>query len=421
MDIGYAQDAQYPVSSMSKLNHRKELCLKNLESQEKLPDAKPQLSFDANNDFPCIANILRIEQSQQYGRMITTTSDIKIGETLVVEEAYVSSVKGNLNQCCICGKDGLNLYPCDNCAGVLYCSKTCSNNDFHKLECEMTLGCKDDCAEESLSFVLRSVLIGISTFTSINEMMKFVQNCLSTDPKEINQSTATPITKYRTFFKLSLFVTGQQISDFRRKAYYIYEAIMQSCLGVKFDTVAKQRLILRTNAFGGLKNPPDEVCGNSSTQATTESPFQHNVFFISSYFNHSCLPNVTKLSKDNLSVIVAIQAIKKGQQLFITYLDGELVKMTGKDRNDKLEIGYGFRCSCELCVNGLKANVQYLENDGDFQCIVKYVENFNVNLISDMKERCIRFLLKHANTIASEVAYFILNTLVAVLQKEIKQ
>lgn len=430
MDIGYAQDAQYPASLMPKLDHRKQLCLTKLELQAKLTYPKPQLSFEANSDLPCMANVLNIKQSEKYGRFITTSSDIQIGEKLLVEEAYVSSVKGNLELCHICAKDGMNFFPCMNCAGVLYCSENCSNNNFHKVECEMKFGSEDDCPEESLSFILRSVLIGISTFTSINEMMRFVQNCLSTDPREICRSMTTPTSKYRTFFKLSSFVTGQHILDFRQKAYYIYHAIMQSNLGVEFDTVEKQRflvhliihhgLILRTNAFGGLKNPPDEICGNSSTQQKAEGTFQHNMFFISSYFNHSCLPNVTKLSRDNLSVVVAIQKIKKGQQLFITYLDGELVKMTGKERNNKLENGYGFRCSCELCVSGLKSNVQYLEMDSDFQCVVKDIENFNVNLISDIKERCIRFLSKYENMIASEEAYFILNTLTAVLQKEIK-
>lgn len=432
VDIQNAIDTHYPKHLTPKLEKRKKQCLEKLESQTKLTCIEPQLSYTPDHKLPCMANVLQIEINKQYGRLITAKTDIRIGETLLVEKAYVRSSTGA--ECYNCSKKNMNFFPCLNCADVMYCSKNCSDENFHSVECNTEFGSDDSSEGESSSFILRSLVIGINTFKTIDEMIALITSCLSTDPKEICQSISTPMEMYKAFFELSSFIRDQQILDFRKQAAVIFNTIMGSSkLSLKFDTQAKQRflghlivhhgLIIRTNAFGGLCEPADEfndddVNGKALSRTEIDNDYERNVFLLTSYFNHSCLPNVTKLSIDNLAVVQAIQPIKKGQQLFVTYLAGELIKRTSIDRNDELEKGYGFRCNCDLCTYGVQKDSLILEMDTDFQYVINNVKFFR-NLIQEIKDCCIRFLLNYPDKVASEPGYYILNTLVSMLQKQL--
>lgn len=250
-------------------------------------------------------------------------------------------------------------------------------------------------------------------------MIEFVNYIQSTNSKAIGQID-TPKAKYRTFFKLVSFITEQWIEDIKNQAASIYHVIMSSTVyAAKLDTQEKQRFlvhlifhhasIIRTNAFGGLCEPPDELNEKFYERTESNNDYERNVFLVTSYFNHSCLPNVTKLSKNNLSVVKAIQPIKSGQQLFITYLAGDFFERPSVDRNDELESGYNFRCKCELCASGVQKDALILENDCDFRYVAFNIKHYQ-SLINQIKEHCINFLLNYPKNIASEPGYFILNS-----------
>lgn len=422
-DIQNALNNHYPEHLVPKLIKRKQICLLKLTKRKHLSYVKPELSYDSNLNLQCFASVLKVEVSEKFGRLIKAECDIRIGETLSVEKAYVRVATAN--ECYNCTEKKSNFVPCPNCVDVMFCSEKCAQDVFHTVECNVVFHSDESLGVKSSSFVLRSIMTGISTFSTIEEMMHFV-NCQLNDPEAISQSLATPESRYRSFFNLSSFGKIRYVRD---QASSIFLGMMHSKrLFTKFETLEKQRflahlichhaLIIRTNAFGGLCNPPDEVSENPVH--TIENFFERNVFLGKSYFNHSCLPNVTKLSKDNLAVVKAIQSIKKGQQLFVTYLAGELTERTSEDRNNELESIYGFRCECELCISGVRTVYRSLESDNDFLYVVSNVKNFQI-LNRQIKECCILFLLKHSDKLASEPGYFILNTLTSMLQKELEQ
>lgn len=434
IDIQLAKDANYPERLMHKLEDRKRECNKRIESDTISTSTEPMLSFKANNELPCMADVLQIEKDDQYGRLLRAKRDIQIGETVLIEEGYIHIIYGQeSNRCDFCGKEKMNFVPCGNCVDAMYCSEKCANNNFHEVECDMMLGANDCCDGQSLTFILRSVIIGINTFPTVNEMIKFVEDCHATDPQEITESVDTAISKYRTFFKLASTVTSKRISDLLKSAYIIFHAIMRSSkLGKKFQTKLSQRflmhliihhgLILRVNAFSGYTVAIDGIFGQSSFSEDDDKQFQKELHLVTSYFNHSCLPNVIKLGKDNLAVCKAILPIKKGEQLFISYIDDETFDMTEKERNDQLEWIYGFRCKCELCRTGVKP-VERLQNDPDFQYIAtnlpRLIEHFDIDLLRDIKGRCITFLTKHRKMITSREFAYVLTNLGALLEKEL--
>lgn len=423
VDIRYARENNYPPNLEPKLIKREQQCLKALESKIESNESESlQLSFQSSDMLRGMAFLLEIGKDLMYGRTVKAKEEIPIGQTILIEKAYIRAVSGVEDRCEVCGKQQVNFIPCVSCADTLYCSQECAVNNFHKDECDLVFGHPNVCDSASLCFILRSVIIAMNTFATINHLKEFVEDCLSTDHQEICVSTGTPESKYRTFFKLSAFVTKERILDFRKKAFYVFKAIMSSpALAIKFQTTSMQRLlihliihhglVLSTNSFGGC-------CGTEGPDG--HSDYQHNIFLLTSYINHSCVPNVIKLSKNNLAVVKTIQPIKQGQQIFLSYIN-DPSEMTGIDRNDRLQDVYGFRCKCELCLHGFKqVPGQILENDEDFLYVAGNIDNCD-NLLNDIEEHCIKFLMKNLHMLPSEECLFILGTLGAIFQKEINR
>lgn len=168
---------------------------------------------------------------------------------------------------------------------LLYCSNVCADNDFHILECNKTVGSGDFLHAHSGSFILRSLVLGIDNFTTIDEMIKFVNHIQSTESKD-NERCDTPDNKHRTFLKLSTFITKEWIEDFREEATLIYHAIISSkTFAAKFDTQEKIHFlislvfhhasIIRNNAFGGLCEPPDQFSEHVSEPI---DDYERNIF-----------------------------------------------------------------------------------------------------------------------------------------------
>lgn len=430
-DIQLAIDSNYPERLMQKLNDRKIKCMLHVQSEMSIP-TQPTLSFDADENLPCMANVLHIDVNDQYGRLVTATQDIQIGDTVLIEEEYVRFVAGEDIKCTNCGKENENFIPCEKCGSAMFCSELCLNNKFHPVECDMLVYI-DFCCEENYFplYVLRSIIIGLSAFPSVNEMIKLTENWRSTDPYEIPLSTASPISKYRTFFKLSLIVPDSEFLNACKMAYFVYHSIIAApSFTPKFQTKADQRFlthlilhhsfILRTNNFGSSSEVPITIFGESLDSNDNEQ----SIFLVCSYFNHSCCPNITKLSKNNLAICKAILPIRKGEQLFITYVDEDDEELkTYNGRQNYLQKNYGFKCKCQLCENGILKNTFNLQDDSFFINIVEDVKrlnlNFDMSIVRDIKENCKQFLVKYPNMIPSGESNFVLSNFVAMLQLEL--
>ena len=72
------------------------------------------------------------------------------------------------------------------------------------------------------------------------------------------------------------------------------------------------------------------------------------VYLLSSLFNHSCVPNVdVSFPRNNHEIeFRAMRDIRKHEHLCISYIDSTMLY---DERQRRLEMGYGFRCMCELC------------------------------------------------------------------------
>lgn len=99
----------------------------------------PKLKME-NNSIPGLSDSVKLKYSNEFGRHIVASRNIKPGEVLAIVKPYVtmnfSEVK--LKFCCHCQRQTWSSIPCDNCNEVLFCSDACrknANNEYHYFEC----------------------------------------------------------------------------------------------------------------------------------------------------------------------------------------------------------------------------------------------------------------------------------------------
>lgn len=131
-DIRLATKSGYPSHLMSKQERRQSECMKHLDTRSVLPSSIPLLSIEPHERLPQMVSALQIETDDLYGRLVRAKCDIEIGETLVVEEAFIRVVNDDgSNDCMNCGRRKANFIPCQRCADAMYCSEDCAENPFH--------------------------------------------------------------------------------------------------------------------------------------------------------------------------------------------------------------------------------------------------------------------------------------------------
>ncbi|XP_055297294.1 SET and MYND domain-containing protein 4-like [Sitodiplosis mosellana] len=125
-DIELAKAAGYPADLEPKLDRRKEQCLKGVSDGAKpFGIFEPALSFQPNEQFPSIANVLKLERNAN-DYSVVAEQDIDVGQIIAVEKAFLvySYIRYGL-QCSICFKRNANLLPCKKCTAALFCCNEC--------------------------------------------------------------------------------------------------------------------------------------------------------------------------------------------------------------------------------------------------------------------------------------------------------
>lgn len=135
-DIEMAKKAGYPANLMTKLNQRKDECLGFIERDGHDQEFDVKLSFDPDKKFPCMANVLKVEEDRNGKTTVVAKEDIDIGQVLVVEKSFISILfNGFEMKCNICLKSLTNLVPCDTCTDAMFCSAECQKSVIHQHEC----------------------------------------------------------------------------------------------------------------------------------------------------------------------------------------------------------------------------------------------------------------------------------------------
>jgi SET and MYND domain-containing protein 4 len=129
-NIEMAKKNNYPEKSWDVLNTRMEKCnqtKKNCHQKPSGPWAYFKLSYPPKKNIPYIADCLQVESNEKYGRFVTASCQLKVGDVIVIEKPFCSVLMeesnfGNGNEknifqrCTNCLKENeLDLIPCFSC------------------------------------------------------------------------------------------------------------------------------------------------------------------------------------------------------------------------------------------------------------------------------------------------------------------
>lgn len=137
-DIELAKDGDYPEKLKCKLEQRESDCVKRLKTTVNKKTFEPILSFRFDKRIPGMANAIKIDRNEKFGRHIVAQCDIEADKTILIEgPMFKLLMTGEYKKCMVCLKENENLVPCTKCTTAMFCAGTCVVNEFHKYECTM--------------------------------------------------------------------------------------------------------------------------------------------------------------------------------------------------------------------------------------------------------------------------------------------
>lgn len=249
---------------MNRLTRCKTECHQYLQMGLQPVITPPQLSFEANRNIPCMANVLAIRTNGEFGRHIVAKCDIDAGKIIMVTDIFAAGtvqatgmssessfwlgflyshmhiyVCISLTELCCrnCNKIDQNLIPCLKCSNTMFCSGKCSQRQgVHRLECKSFFHVISD---TSLKLAIETVLIAIEMFPTIEDLMKFVNEIIQQDylSKRANDRQS----QYGFFLKLHQSYSEKRIYQ----AYQTY-TILLAIPAVKhlFNTEKRRTFLL---------------------------------------------------------------------------------------------------------------------------------------------------------------------------------
>uniref|UniRef100_A0A4W6D450 [histone H3]-lysine(4) N-trimethyltransferase n=1 Tax=Lates calcarifer TaxID=8187 RepID=A0A4W6D450_LATCA len=262
------------------------------------------------------------------GRGLRVTRPFKLGELLFSSPAYsyVLSVKerGCLCEFCFTRKEGLAR--CGKCKKAFYCNVKCQKGDWamHKLECSaMTAFGEKWCPSEMARLVARILAkkkvqkerCVSEKILLLGEMQSHVED-VDNEKREMNEADIAGL-------------------------YQFYSKHLDMPDHKDLLTLFSQV------ACNGFTIEDDEL----SHMGTAVYP---DVALI----NHSCLPSVIVTYNGTSAEVRAVQDMKPGDEVLISYID--LLYPTD-DRNNRLRESYYFTCDCQECKS--KSKVRSSQSD----------------------------------------------------------
>ncbi|XP_035904023.1 SET and MYND domain-containing protein 4-like [Anopheles stephensi] len=376
-NIRLARESNYPERLANKLVKREEDAKKALMAAKARPckdDAKPnvaapQLSYRAHETAPQVAECLELFESEKFGRYVVTNRNLNAGDVVIIEQPFCCLLRDVYRciRCDFCLKESIfTLIPCESCTVAMYCSNECMTKayrQYHRYECPVIRDMWRIFTKLPV-LSLRVVTTAIAAFD--HNLQAMGEHLRALNEKEINAFTmdwtqATPRDIYDTVHVLETNANMRGPKDRMARVF--------------FTTIIHKLLIERTE-LGKVCGPDFEMAelldylflrhlqtspvNMHSLHYMEYQPAQElyelenhasACFPLLSMLNHSCAPNVTRVTlHDGQCAVVVNRPIPKGGQLYDNYGMHHSL-MPRKERQYSLESQYRFHCRCEACVN----------------------------------------------------------------------
>lgn len=382
VDIDMAKsEEKCPKALLPILEQRKRQCAERLRLKGDLELARPTLSFAPDSNIPGFADVLQIQHNDEFGYHVVAKCDIDVGKTVVVEECFSSYSSIDQNGCCTCQRIYSNFIPCDKCTSVVFCNTECKErNLFHVHQCGIEWNTTPDMNKN----VAQSILIAMSTFSTVENLIEFVE-MWKADEAEMPVSIHSQKDKYRMFLKLHTGFPANVIPEkICATARLSYSYLMQlPTVKEFFPDESHQRFLMHLV----LKHAIVQMNGFCCDPARLTTM----IYTASSLFNHSCFPNLLNHNYDDL-VCIAKRPIRKGEQLFVKYLNSDLPTPI---RQKILRVSFGFDCKCDKCNPSYEpAAREIMQSNKDYKYMKRnqHKNHTNNKTRAVLKQSCENFL-----------------------------
>lgn len=338
-DLEAARQSGYPISereseflSSSKITSRSDIGLgKHLRPKE-----KPYSVF----------------LTPEAGRGLKANRNIGTGEMIVVDDAYASVLEfDHLNDFChSCLKriQDHQIFPCNNCTQVRYCSMQCSQESqvTHRYECgymdflKSQLGVNASSRFLSMRIVLANRpndVLGPDVQTSSDSLLP--QNYCGMQQLVDHEKDGRVIKSSVTMFLVAFIMN-------RHPGYQNLTVEQQIRLAQVLEKHSRQT---KWNAMSISYRPLTDSDFDPDVKNLKEDLIGVGLFFDQLLINHSCDPNIKTAGFAGRTVFLqAIKDIKEGEEILNSY--GMFSRWQSYELRQKYLLeNYCFKCNCASC------------------------------------------------------------------------
>lgn len=331
-NIQLAKDCGYPERLLSKLVKREADCWEFMKKRKSQKRSMPtiELSHLPHEKVPYISNCLALKESENFGRFIVTTKELIPGQIVALEDSFFNILlpEYRYQKCANCLQENqLNLIPCDECTAAMFCSDDCmekAKKNFHQFECPFI-----DYLFEIFNKIhlcaIRTTIRAFLCFSTVDQLCEFVNNV--DDENSINVFTvdnSLPATE--NYLPVHTLATNQEL---RSTADLFGRAVTAAVANYQLIRVSPFRDMLETNVakstlqrllFRHLQTSPTnfhsldmiKVGGEEETYCSGAYPF-------CSLLNHSCDPNILRITYGTKMALYVLRTIKVGEELLDNY------------------------------------------------------------------------------------------------------
>ncbi|XP_072112811.1 histone-lysine N-methyltransferase SMYD1b isoform X2 [Mobula birostris] len=269
--------------------------------------------------------------TESKGRGLKTKQEVWSGDVVFAEPAYAAVVFDNLTQqvCHGCFKKQGKLQRCAQCKFAHYCDRTCQKAAWteHKNECT----------------AIRK--FGKAPSESIRLASRILWR-MRREGDVVSEDRLTSIENLQDHL--------DDLSEEEKKQLTLDVEVFQKYWDSREQQVGTQSI---SHIFGVINCNGFTISDQRGLQAVGVGLFP-NLCLV----NHNCWPNCTVMLNNGKIELRAIQQIKDGEEMTVSYVD--FLNLSA-DRRKMLKQHYYFDCTCEHCQKGIKDDLMQGVKDED--------------------------------------------------------
>eukprot|EP00026_Physarum_polycephalum_P007780 Phypoly_transcript_07846.p1 GENE.Phypoly_transcript_07846~~Phypoly_transcript_07846.p1 ORF type:complete len:479 (+),score=56.38 Phypoly_transcript_07846:141-1577(+) len=273
---------------------------------------------------PQLTTDFEIANAPKKGRLLLSKRERREGDLLLTSMPYTYALLDSHQRirCALCLNDPDSLSRCSRCRGVYYCSTQCQRQAWpiHKHECDASLRVSPNVPTPTMRLLLHMLW---------KRKLESGGNKKQTNTNEILQ----------TFEDVSFLKDHADENSERRVEFTPQAVITKQFLGETFDEIPINKIIDFLFLFS---------CNNFNISDGEMRPIGVGLYPLAALINHSCSPNSVAVFEGPRVYIRAIQNIKAGEEITVSYIE---VGMTKQQRQATLAKHFYFVCECERCQN----------------------------------------------------------------------